>query len=94
MIGPCPYDCKMKSSMGYCQSTACTNPKYNGSGTWHILTCQYCFKTFLVQDEVPEICSHCGRKMTLSSGDPNKWSAKKQEEAKSEGKQKSDMEQS
>lgn len=31
--GPCQYVCDNKSPSGYCNSTACTNPKYNGSGT-------------------------------------------------------------
>ena len=28
----CPYPCSNKSSSGYCQTTACTNWKYNGLG--------------------------------------------------------------
>ena len=68
MTGPCPYNCKMKSTTGYCQNTACTNPKYNGTGTWHVTTCQYCFKTVMSQDELPDTCPNCGRKLLLPNG--------------------------
>ena len=31
--GSCPYNCICKNSFGYCQVTACINPKHNGSCT-------------------------------------------------------------
>ena len=29
--GRCGKDCSNKTEFGYCKTTACTNPKYNGS---------------------------------------------------------------
>ena len=29
MIGMCPYVCNNKTSLGYCKTTGCINPKYN-----------------------------------------------------------------
>ena len=38
MYGKCPhYDCPARNIRGYCNSTGCTNSKYNGSGTYYIL---------------------------------------------------------
>ena len=34
MTNICPYICNNKTSYGYCQTTVCINPKYNGSGTY------------------------------------------------------------
>ncbi len=34
MTSKCPYICNNKTSCGYCQTTVCINPKYNGSGTY------------------------------------------------------------
>ena len=37
MYGKCPhYDCPARNIRGYCNSTGCTNTKYNGSGTYVI----------------------------------------------------------
>lgn len=36
MNGTCPYICDNKTSLGYCQTTGCINPKYNGSGVYLI----------------------------------------------------------
>ena len=30
----CPHICGNKTSLGYCKTTVCINPKYNGSGTY------------------------------------------------------------
>lgn len=28
MIGPCPFLCSNKTSLGYCKTTGCINPSY------------------------------------------------------------------
>ena len=33
---PCLYVCENKTEYGYCKTTACINPKHNGSGTYKI----------------------------------------------------------
>lgn len=39
MIGPCIQICENKNSEGYCQSTACINPKYNNKSiVWTVNT--------------------------------------------------------
>ena len=58
---PCPYDCTLKNIYGYCQVTACTNYKYNGSGTWYAKTCQYCYKGWYDKDPNNNVCPHCGK---------------------------------
>lgn len=60
--GSCPYDCKMKSSSGYCMMTACMNPKYNGSGTWYAKTCHRCLYTWYSRIKEATPCPQCGRK--------------------------------
>lgn len=30
--GKCPYVCPYKTEHGYCQTTGCINPEYNGNG--------------------------------------------------------------
>ena len=32
----CNHICDNKTPLGYCQTTGCINPKYNGSGTYLI----------------------------------------------------------
>jgi len=63
IIGSCPYDCNNKSPFtGYCNTTVCTNPKYNGSGTYILKTCEYCKKAmYMKQEEI--ICPYCERVM-------------------------------
>lgn len=34
----CPYVCDNKNSLGFCKTTACINPKYNGSGTFTVVS--------------------------------------------------------
>lgn len=36
MNGSCQYPCNYKNAYGYCQITACINPKHNGSGTYYL----------------------------------------------------------
>ena len=31
---PCLYPCENKTEYGYCKTTDCINPRYNGSGTY------------------------------------------------------------
>ena len=33
---PCLYVCENKTECGYCKTTACINPRYNGSGTYTV----------------------------------------------------------
>ena len=33
MITICPYNCENKTLSGYCKTTACINPKYQGTRT-------------------------------------------------------------
>ena len=33
MITMCPYNCENKTLSGYCKTTACINPKYQGTRT-------------------------------------------------------------
>lgn len=53
---PCPYVCDNKSPLsGYCNSTACINPQFNGSGTYVLKTCEYCNKaTYMKGEETME----------------------------------------
>ncbi len=60
--GSCPYVCKNKNAYGYCQSSACINPKYNGSGTWYVKTCIHCLYTWYSRKPEPTACPQCGRK--------------------------------
>lgn len=53
---PCPYECGNKSSSGWCTSTACVNPEYNGSGEKIILNEK--------QYEIVKSCPTCGRPFT------------------------------
>ena len=53
---PCPYMCGNKSSSGWCNSTACINPKYNGYS-----------KTIVVDEteySIVQNCPKCGRPFT------------------------------
>lgn len=34
LCGPCLKACENKTEYGYCRTTACINPKYNGGGTY------------------------------------------------------------
>ena len=34
LYGPCLKVCENKTEYGYCRTTACINPKYNGRGTF------------------------------------------------------------
>ena len=47
MTDKCPYYCGNKNSQGYCQTTVCINPMYNGSGT------------FYYKDNIPNSCRYC-----------------------------------
>ena len=57
---PCPYVCDNKSPLsGYCNSTACINPQFNGSGTYVLKMCEYCNKaTYMKEEET--VCKYCG----------------------------------
>ena len=61
MNGSCPFMCSFKNSYGYCQVTACINPKHNGSGTWKTKYCKKCKRSMLIQKN--ENCPYCGGKV-------------------------------
>lgn len=46
MMGQCPYVCNNKTGFGYCNTTACINPKYQSSSTGEETTtlkeCPFC----------------------------------------------------
>ena len=35
-FGICPYVCSNRNEIGYCKTTACINPKYNGIQTYYV----------------------------------------------------------
>ena len=36
LFNMCPYVCGNKTPEGFCKTTACINPNYNGGGTYKI----------------------------------------------------------
>ena len=50
-MNPCPYVCDNKSYSGWCNSTVCINPKYNGRNRIEYAT----------EHVVVENCPICGR---------------------------------
>ena len=37
LFNMCQHVCDNKTAEGFCKTTACINPKYNGSGTYTIM---------------------------------------------------------
>ena len=49
MSDKCPFVCEFKTAQGFCQVTACINPKHNGSGTY-IISKEWCDKRQMERD--------------------------------------------
>lgn len=37
LFSTCPHVCDNKNANGFCNTTACINPRYNGTGTYKIV---------------------------------------------------------